>query len=593
MFRRLGVIALSVLLLFSLGTTSLSANAMGKQKESQRGNQDKQAMKWVKEKLRHMSVEEKVGQLFIIHAYGKTPDDPAYEETNLNDKRGGATFKDIIEKYHIGGVIYFNWSQNIGTPLDAAQAQNLSNGLQKIAMNQKSKIPLFISTDQEGGIVTRVTEPATVFPGNMALGAARSNYFAEKTGRIIGTELKSLGINMDFAPDLDVNVNPENPVIGVRSYSSDPDLVSAMGTSEITGIQSRNVLAAGKHFPGHGDTNVDSHYGLPIVNHDLKTLENVDFKPFKAAIKSGVDAIMTAHIVVPALDSSGLPATLSKPIMTGILRNKLGFKGLIVTDSLDMAGANVLPADQVPVAAFNAGADILLNPPDVPLAYNSVLKAVKSNVISKQRLDQSVERILLAKYKRGLVKEPLTSKEELKNIGIPGSLVTANEITEKSITLLKNENNILPLNKHQRVLVAGPAAANTQELAGLLRDKGFNIESIETTTSPSADQTQNAIDQSKNADVIVIPTYNANTNSAQKAFVQGLEKTEKPIVIAAMRNPYDIMAFPEVNANILTYGNGEISTRALAKAIAGEVNPEGRLPVSIPGLYSFGSGLRY
>jgi beta-N-acetylhexosaminidase len=590
MFRKLGVISIAILLLFSfVQPGSLSSHA----KEKQMGNQDKLAMKWVKRKLKHMSIEEKVGQLFIIHAYGKTPNDPAFEETNLNDKRGGASFKEIIEKYHIGGVIYFNWSQNIGTPLDAAQVQDLSNGLQNIAMDQKSKVPLFISTDQEGGIVARVTEPATVFPGNMALGATRSTNFAKKTGRIIGTELKSLGINMDFAPVLDVNVNPANPVIGVRSYSENPDLVSAIGTSEIGGIQSQNVLAAGKHFPGHGDTDVDSHYGLPIVKHDLKTLQEVDFKPFKAAIKSGVDAIMTAHIVVPALDSSGLPATLSKPIMTGVLRNQLGFKGLIVTDSLDMAGANVLPADQVPVAAFNAGADILLNPPDVTLAYNSILKAVKSNVISKQRLDQSVERILLAKYKRGIVKDPFTRKAALKNMGLPGSLTTAEKITENSITLLKNENNVLPLNKHQKVLVTGPAAANSAVLASLLGDKGFDTAVISTNTSPTSEQTQNAINQAKRADVIVVPTYNANTNSAQQTFVQALKQTGKPVVDAAMRNPYDIMAFPDVNANILTYGNGDISTRALAKALAGEVNPVGRLPVTIPGLYSFGSSLHY
>lgn len=588
--KKIWVFMLTFVLLLSLmlpNTSTIQA------KEKSKGNQDKIAKKWVKKKLKSMSVEEKVGQLFIIHAYGKTPTDPDYTETNLNSKRGGANYKEIIEKYHIGGVIYFNWNDNIGTPINPNQVQSLSNGLQAIALKQKSNIPLFISTDQEGGIVARVTEPATVLPGNMALGATKSVTYAKKSAEIMGTELKSLGINMDFAPDLDVNVNPENPVIGVRSYSENPNLVGALGTAQIEGLQKQNVIATGKHFPGHGDTNVDSHYGLPIVNHDLKTLYEVDLNPFRAAIKSGVDAIMTAHIVVPALDSSGLPATLSKPIMTGVLRNQLKYDGLIITDSLDMSGANVLPADQVPVAAFEAGADILLNPPDVELAYKSMVKAVKTKKISKKRLDQSVTRILLAKYKRGIIEHPLTKEKQLEKIGTPENLRMADEITEKSITLLKNDNHVLPLQHNQKVFITGPTTANSERLGTLLTEKGLETTAYGTNTSPTAAQIQTAVDKSKNTDVIVVATYNANTNSAQQTLVNTLKQTGKPVVIASMRNPYDIMSFPNMDANILTYGNRDISTRALAKALVGEISPNGKLPVTIPGLYSFGSGLHY
>ncbi|QQZ08904.1 glycoside hydrolase family 3 protein [Heyndrickxia vini] len=588
--KKIWVFMLTFVLLLSLmlpNTSTIQA------KEKSKGNQDKIAKKWVKKKLKSMSVEEKVGQLFIIHAYGKTPTDPDYTETNLNSKRGGANYKEIIEKYHIGGVIYFNWNDNIGTPINPNQVQSLSNGLQAIALKQKSNIPLFISTDQEGGIVARVTEPATVLPGNMALGATKSVIYAKKSAEIMGTELKSLGINMDFAPDLDVNVNPENPVIGVRSYSENPNLVGALGTAQIEGLQKQNVIATGKHFPGHGDTNVDSHYGLPIVNHDLKTLYEVDLNPFRAAIKSGVDAIMTAHIVVPALDSSGLPATLSKPIMTGVLRNQLKYDGLIITDSLDMSGANVLPADQVPVAAFEAGADILLNPPDVELAYKSMVKAVKTKKISKKRLDQSVTRILLAKYKRGIIEHPLTKEKQLEKIGTPENLRMADEITEKSITLLKNDNHVLPLQHNQKVFITGPTTANSERLGTLLTEKGLETTAYGTNTSPTAAQIQTAVDKSKNTDVIVVATYNANTNSAQQTLVNTLKQTGKPVVIASMRNPYDIMSFPNMDANILTYGNRDISTRALAKALVGEISPNGKLPVTIPGLYSFGSGLHY
>lgn len=586
MLKKLGVITLGLFLLFSLILPNIPATHA-------KGNQEKEARKWVKNKVKEMSIEEKVGQLFIVHAYGKTPTDPDYAETNLKEKRGGANYKEIIEKYHIGGVIYFNWNGNIETPVNLNTVQSLSNELQRIALKQKSKIPLFISIDQEGGTVARVTEPATVFPGNMALGAIGSPLYAKKSAEIMGVELKSLGINMDFAPDLDVNVNPENPVIGVRSYSENPDIVSSLGDAQIIGLQKQNVIATGKHFPGHGDTNVDSHYGLPIINHDLKTLHDVDLKPFKTAIKSGVDAIMTAHIVVPALDDSGLPATLSKPIMTGVLREQLGFDGLIITDSLGMSGANVLPADQVPVAAFQAGADILLNPPDVELAYKAMLTAVKSKKISKKRLDQSVTRILLAKYKRGIIKHPITQEDLIKNIGTQENLEAANEITEKSITLIKNENQVLPLHNNEKVFVTGPAAANSERLAALLLEKGISTTSYSTNTSPTSGQIQTAVKQAQNSDVVVVTTYNANTNNAQQAFVKELKQTGKPVIIASMRNPYDIMAFPEVDANILTYGNRDISTQALAKALAGEFNPSGRLPVTIPGLYPIGSSLQY
>ncbi|WP_102692253.1 glycoside hydrolase family 3 protein [Rummeliibacillus pycnus] len=587
MGKRVVISFLTLVLLFTFSNVPMS-----EAKIKTNGNEDRMAKKWVKEQVKNMSIEEKVGQLFIVHAYGKTTIDPEFAATNREKNRGGANFKEIIEKYHIGGVIYFNWSHNIGSPVDFNQVQSLSNGLQEIALKQKSKIPLFISTDQEGGVVARIAEPATVFPGNMALGATRSADLAKKSAKIMGIELKSLGVNMDFAPDLDVNMNPENPVIGVRSYSENPDLVASLGIRQVKGLQSQNVIATGKHFPGHGDTNVDSHYGLPIVNHNLQTLKNVDLKPFIQAIQNGIDAIMTAHIVVPALDDSGLPATLSKPIMTGMLREKLGYDGLIITDSLDMSGANVLPMAEVPVAAFQAGADILLNPPDVEVAYNAMLKAVKTKEISKQRLDQSVSRILLAKYKRGIILQPYVNKDAIHLIGGAEHLKFADQLTEASITLIKNEHKILPLQKGKKLLVTGPSIANSERLANLLIEKGMDSIISSTGTSPTTDQILTAVTCAQNVDVIIVTTYNANTNNAQQALVRALKQTGKPVVVASMRNPYDIMAFPEVDANILTYGNRDISTQALTKVLAGEIQPNGKLPVTIPKLYDFGFGLQ-
>ncbi|WP_322972528.1 glycoside hydrolase family 3 protein [Pseudalkalibacillus salsuginis] len=547
---------------------------------------------WIQNKIQHMSLEEKVGQLFMIHVYGQTPTDPSYEETNLRRNRGVKNFKEAIEKYHIGGIIYFNWTDNIGTPIDFGQVNALSNGLQDIAMEQRMPIPLMIATDQEGGVVARVTEPATVFPGNMALGATRSAEYARQSAEIMGLELKSLGINMDLAPVLDVNMNPDNPVIGVRSFSENPDLVAEMGAAQVTGYQNENVMATAKHFPGHGDTDVDSHYGLPIINHDLETLHEVDLKPFKAAIDAGIDAIMPAHIVVPALDDSGLPATLSKPILTDLLRKEMGFDGVIITDSLGMSGANVVPPDRVPVEAFIAGADILLNPPDVPLAYNAVLDAVKSGEISGKRLNESVFRILELKFKRGLFHDPKTPEDAIENIGQEGNLALADQMTEDSITLVKNDD-VLPLDTEKDVLITGPSIGNPGMLADLLSKKGYSAAAYATGTSPTSTQIANAVQQAADKDTVIVTAYSANLNNAQQRFVKELMETGKEVVVASMRNPYDIIAFPDVHANVVTYGFRDVSVKALAKVIAGEVNPTGKLPVTIPDLYEYGHGLSY
>ncbi|SFD67652.1 beta-N-acetylhexosaminidase [Lentibacillus persicus] len=557
------------------------------------GNGEKAKHGWIVSKMNHMTLEEKIGQLFIIHMYGQTPTDPDFEETNLNNNRGAKNFKKAIEEYHIGGVIYFNWSQNIGNPANIEQVNALSNGLQDIAMDQRMPIPLFISTDQEGGIVQRLTEPGTVFPGNMALGATRSTDLAADSAGIMGSELSSLGINMNFAPVADVNVNPENPVIGVRSFSEDPDLVSDMAVSQVQAYQEEKVVPTAKHFPGHGDTNVDSHYGLPIINHDLETLRNVDLKPFQAAIDAGIEAIMTAHIVVPALDDSGLPATLSKPILTDLLREEMGFDGLIVTDSLGMSGANVVEPERVPVEAFKAGNDILLNPPNVEQSYNAMLEAVESGEISEERIDESVYRILKAKMEKGLFGNPKTNPDAVENIGSEENLAKADEIANKSITMVKNENNVLPLSTEQDVLITGPSLGEPEYLAEQLADKGFNVSDYATSTSPTQGQIDEAVSRAKDADTVLVTTYTANTNPSQQQLVSALESTGKDVVVSAIRNPYDLMAFPEVDGYLATYGNRDVSIEALSSVLIGEVNPQGKLPVTIPELYDYGHHLGY
>ncbi|WP_245835757.1 glycoside hydrolase family 3 protein [Virgibacillus ndiopensis] len=589
--RRLLAILSIILLMLSFPQFSL-ANEGGSSPANGKGENDNHDA--ITEIMDDMTIEEKVGQLFIVHVYGKTPTDANYEDTNLRMDRGGKNFKEVIENYHVGGVIYFNWTDNIGTPVDTAQVNALSNGLQDIAMDQDNSIPLFISTDQEGGIVQRIKSPGTVFPGNMAIGATGSEEYATNTASILGNELRSLGINMNFAPVLDVNMNPDNPVIGVRSLGEDPNLVSRLGVAQIKGYQEQNIIASAKHFPGHGDTAVDSHYGLPIIDHDLETLHEIDLKPFQAAIDAGIDSIMTAHIVVPALDDSGLPATLSKPILTGLLREEMGYDGLIITDSLGMSGANVYPQDRVPVEAFKAGVDILLNPPNVEVAYNGVLDAVQSGEISEERLDESVYRILSAKLEKGLFEDPYTSPDAIENIGTNEHLQAADEIAEKSITLVQNNDSILPLQQDSaNVLVTGPGAAQPDLLSNLLNEKGLMSTSFATGTSPTQDQINEAVQKAEEADKVIVTTYTANTNEEQQQLVEQIQSTGKPVIVAALRNPYDLMEFPEVDAYISTYSYLDVSVQALAKVIAGDVNPFGKLPVTIPGVYELGHGLDY
>src|SRR6478735_9551540 len=329
--------------------------------------------------MKHMSLKQKVGQLFVIEVAGRdayTVSDTAMATNQL--LYGVDTPAEAIAKYMPGGVIYYtirNNDDNVGTP---SQVATLSNGLQFAAQALPNSIPLQISVDQEGGsLVARFGAPATQMPGNMALGAGRSTADARESATVIGSELAAVGVTQDYAPVSDVNINPSNPVIGIRSVGSDPTLVSKLVVAQIRGYHAGGVSAVSKHFPGHGDTGVDSHFGLPMVTHTLTQMNTIDLPPFRAAIAAGVDTIMTAHVVLPAVDPSGVPATMSHKILTGLLRKELGFKGLIVTDALDMAGATeTFPPDVAPVRALLAGADQLLVPPAMDTAYAAVLDAV-------------------------------------------------------------------------------------------------------------------------------------------------------------------------------------------------------------------------
>src|SRR6478735_9221007 len=305
-----------------------------------------------------MSLEQKVGQLFVPYVTGGTADTVSAENRT---RFGVDTPAQAVAKFHLGGVIYFAWSANTDNP---AQIAALSNGLQRANAAAGNTVPLSVATDQETGLVSRVGPPATVFPGAMALGAARDPKLTYDTYEITGEELRAIGINTDYAPDADVNINPANPVIGVRSFGSRPGLVAELVSAAVEGLQGARVSATAKHFPGHGDTGEDSHTSLPVIRHTRPQWEEIDAPPFRAAIEAGVDAIMTAHISFPAFEPTGDPSTLNNNVLTGLLRRELGFQGVIATDSLRMAGVRELYGDaEIPVRALEAGADVLLDPP--------------------------------------------------------------------------------------------------------------------------------------------------------------------------------------------------------------------------------------
>ncbi|MFG3104944.1 glycoside hydrolase family 3 protein [Streptomyces sp. NPDC048182] len=560
--------------------------------------------------ISRMTLEEKVGQLFVMRVYGHSATAPDQADIDANlAEIGVRTAAELVAKYRVGGIIYFAWAHNTRDPHQIAE---LSNGIQRASLAQPRGLPVLISTDQEHGIVARVGAPATLFPGAMAIGAGGSKADARSLGRIAGEELRALGIRQDYAPDADVNVNPANPVIGVRSFGADPDAVAELVAAEVTGYQRAGVAACAKHFPGHGDTATDSHTGFPVITHTRAQWDELDAPPFRAAIAAGIDAIMTAHLMVPALDDSGDPATLSPAILTGILREELGYDGVVVTDSLGMEGVRTKYGDdRVPVLALKAGVDQLLNPPDLDLAWNAVLGAVRDGELTEARLDESILRVLRLKAKLGLFGEVYTTPRDVdRTVGTRAHLAEADRIAERTTTLLANEGGLLPLNRRRqpKVLVVGadPASPSgttgppTGVLAAELTRLGFTATALSTGTAPTAAVIDQAVAAAGGVDAVVVATYNVTATSTQRTLVNRLLVTGKPVVAVAIRNPYDVAQLPGVRAYLAAYSWTDVEVRAAARVIAGRVRPRGKLPVPVvraddPAtvLYPVGRGLHY
>ncbi|WP_327428888.1 glycoside hydrolase family 3 protein [Streptomyces sp. NBC_01236] len=557
-----------------------------------------------------MTLEEKVGQLFVMRVYGHSATAPDQADIDANLKEIGVrTAAELVAKYRVGGIIYFAWAHNTRNP---HQIADLSNGIQAASLAQPRGLPVLVSTDQEHGIVARVGKPATLFPGAMALGAGGSRDDARTVGRIAGAELHAIGIRQDYSPVSDVNVNPANPVIGVRSFGADPDAVAGLVAAEVKGYQRSGVAATAKHFPGHGDTAVDSHFGFPVITHTREVWSALDAVPFRAAIRAGIDSIMTAHIMVPALDPSGDPATLSHPILTGILREELGYDGVVVTDSLMMEGVRTKYGDdRVPVLALKAGVDQLLNPPSLDVAWNAVLNAVRGGELTEARLDESILRVLRLKSKLGLLDDPFVTDSGVdRTVGTPAHLRTADGIADRTTTLLVNKEGLLPLSRRRtpKVLVVGadPASPSlsdgppTTVLAGALTELGFTATALSTGTAPSTATIAKAVAAARDANAVVVGTYNVTATGSQKTLVDQLVATGVPVIAVAIRNPYDVAQLPGVGACLAAYSWTDVELRAAARVIAGRRHPRGTLPVPVQRaddpaqvLYPIGYGLTY
>ncbi len=524
-----------------------------------------------------MDIREAVGQRLLFAFYGKDALPPEIIHS--------------IHQYRPGGISLFR-SLNLGKP---GQIRTLTKSLQRLA-HELHLPPFIIATDQEGGQLMAVGD-GTPLPGNMAIGATRSNDLSFKAGEVLGRELAALGINVNYAPCADVNINPHNPVVGVRSFGEEPVLVGELAAAMIKGIQSQGVAATVKHFPGHGDTASDSHHGLGVVPHSMGRLQAVELVPFRSAIRADVKLVMTAHLGIQALDGPDAPpATLSPTVINGLLRRDLGYEGVIVTDAMDMRAiqqGELLREDAL--RAAQAGADLLLitsDSQDHTRAFEALVWGAHTGAISTNHLQASVDRIHRLK---NWIAQNGTSPD-LSVLQSVEHMQIADEIAEKSITLVRDEGRLLPirLGEDKRIVVVIPTPqdltpADTSsyirpKLAESIREYHMRTDEINIHFAPEDQEIASVLEQIHTYDLIVLGTINAYTEEKQAGFIRKVLQIGKPVVVIAMRLPYDLAAFPDASTFICTYSILEPSMRAVAKAIFGFGEMTGCLPVSIPGL---------
>ena len=586
---------------------------------------DRAGRKWVDKTLRKMSSEDKVGQLFSIFVRTQFLNDADPTFVHLRDS---------IHKYHLGSVV-------MSVPMDGPVllksspyvAADLLNRLQR-----SSKLPLIVAADFERGVSMRLNG-TTVFPHAMAFGATGKTENAEAFGRITALEARAVGVHWNFFPDADVNSNAANPIINTRSFGEDPTQVGDFVAAYIKGAHEGGMLTTAKHFPGHGDTAADSHLGIAHVTGDRARLDAVELPPFRRAIEAGVDAVMVAHVTVPALDPEpNRVATTSKAIVTGLLREDMGFKGIVVTDALDMAGLTRLYAKDIGRAAvesFKAGNDMLIIPANLDASYRSVLQAVQSGEISRSRLDQSVRKILGLKASLGLNKARLVDPGQLSSeIAKPENLAVGERIADEAITLIRDNGKVIPLQSSGTSSGTMEPALPYQSLTevsnrlvavifsdDLRTDSGRMLERqilarvpdarvIYVDARSAAGMKPGVVEAVEAAEHVIAAVYVVPTaGKALRAAGGGLKNTvamddatgsllaamldlaADRTVVLAMGNPYVVQEFPAIENYLCAFSNATVSETAAVKAIFGEIPIRGHLPVTIPGVASRGEGL--
>ena len=582
---------------------------------------DENGRKWAEKTLREMSVEEKVGQLFMIWAKVQflNEADPGWIELRAN-----------VQKYHLGLLgMTVPEDEPFLEKSEPFEAADLLNRLQKA-----SKLPLIFAADLERGVAMRLNG-ATAFPHAMAIGATGKPENAESAGRITALEARAVGVQWNFFPVADVNSNPANPIINTRAFGSDPEQVGDFVAAYIKGAHEGAMLATAKHFPGHGDTATDSHLGVAQVTGDRARLEAVELPPFRRAIEAGVDAVMVAHVTAPALESSrNRVATTSKAVVTGLLKQEMGFKGIVVTDALDMAALTRLYANNVGRAAvetFEAGNDVLIIPADLDASYRAMVKAVQSGEISGERLDESVRKILELKASLGLHKGRLVDPGQLPAlVGKPENLARGQRIAEEAITLVRDDGHQLPLKRlgtpraglpyqsvteAQNRFVVLVLSDDVRAQAGmglseeiLLRVPDARIIYVDSQSAagmmPAVASAVEAADHVIAA-VYVVPTAGKTVRSG--AGVENTVSMDEPsarllksildrgasrTTVLAMGNPYLIGDFPEIQSYLCAFSDEAVSEKAAVKALFGEIPITGHLPVAIPGIANRGDGIQ-
>lgn len=550
---------------------------------------------WTDSVLASLTLREKAAQIvwpFVLGDY-VSGDSPQWRRLTQ-----------YIQQDKVGGFII-----SVGSPTEVAAKLN--------ALQSMSRVPLLFGADLEAGAGFRARGGyfvpnaidlggAIVFPPEMGMGATRDTTLAYEQGRLTALEGRALGIHIAYAPVLDVNNNPDNPVINTRSYGEDPDLVARMGVAFIHGLQDHGMIATGKHFPGHGDTGMNSHLALPVVTASRRRLDTLELVPFRAAIKGGVGAIMSFHGVMPALDSSNVPGTLSSKVLTGLLRGELGFKGIIVSDAMDMQGIlDQFGAAEAAKRAIAAGIDVLIQPVDVSQTIDAVVAGVREGRYTEARLDSSVRRVLETKRKLGLARTKLVDLNALRFlVGDSSNAQIARKVAEKSITLVKDSLGQIPLRTPSARVLSITLARRADLPAGNafnaeLRNSLPNLRTEFVATEDAAPNYPRLIAAADSADVTIVSSYmgqswDALTLRAPPAFtnfVQTLTQRRRNPIIVAFGNPYLLQDLPWVGTYLVAWGGFPVSQTAAARALLGTSAISGHLPISIPPYARLGTGI--